>query len=346
MQSNLETLLQRKWNRKTKPGGALGLLETLGIRAGSILQTDTPVPQAPALLVFAADHGLANEGLSAYPKEVTAQMVRNFLKGGAAVNVLARQNGLSLEVIDAGVDAGFAHQPGLTDAKIRRGTRNARHQPAMTSGELDLCFERGAERVRERAAMGCNVLGCGEMGIANTASASLLMSALCGLPVDACTGRGTGLDDAGLRRKRRILAEIRARHTVAEGDTRGTLIAFGGYEIAQMCGAFMEGSRAGMILLVDGFIATVAFLAASRLAPKVADNAVFCHCSDEAGHRRLLSLCGGTPLLDLGLRLGEGTGCALAYPLLTSACHLLNDMASFDEAGVSDQPGRENSQVL
>ena len=332
--TNIKQQLQRIIDQKTKPPGSLGRLEALALQIGLVQGTVSPELKNPHLLVFAADHGAASEGLSAYPTEVTAQMVRNFLAGGAAINVFCRQHGLGLKVIDAGVKAELPLHPGLIDHKIGFGTRNYLKGAAMTVPQLQACFEKSAGLVRQLSAEGCNVLGFGEMGIGNTASASLLMSRLTGLPLERCTGRGTGLNDEQLYHKLMALkkaARIHQQATTAEE----ALAAFGGFEIAQMCGAMLEAHRQGILLLVDGFIATAAFLAASHLQPNIQRNAVFCHQSDEYGHHYLLKYLQARPLLQLGLRLGEGTGCALAWPLLQSAVAFLNEMASFDSAGVS-----------
>lgn len=351
--------LRRRIDSKTKPLGALGRLESLARRIGEAQGTVTPELRRPTVLVFAADHGIAAEGVSAYPREVTAQMVLNFLRGGAAINVFCRQNGLDLQVVDAGVDFDFPPGSGLLPAKVGRGTRNFLYGPAMTGAELDECFRQGAALVESLAQAGCNTVGFGEMGIGNTSSAALLMSRLCGLPLEACTGRGTGLTAAQFERKLAVLQRAQAFHAERDGSGAGggggsgepaqadagavarkALLAFGGFEIAQMAAAMRAAFDRNMLLLVDGFISSVAFLAALRFEPALRKNAVFCHLSEEQGHRALLEYLGAEPLLRLDLRLGEGTGCALAFPLLRSAVGFLNEMASFESAGVS---GRQES---
>ncbi|RSK41176.1 nicotinate-nucleotide--dimethylbenzimidazole phosphoribosyltransferase [Hymenobacter perfusus] len=326
--------IQHKIDHKTKPLGSLGQLESLAWQIGLIQQTLTPELRRPHLLVFAADHGIAREGVSKYPPEVTYQMVLNFVQEGAAINVFCRQNGITLNIIDAGVAGSFAEYPAVIDQKIAPGTRSFLHEPAMTGPECARALEAGAAVVRRVAATGCNVLGCGEMGIGNTSAATLLMHRFTGLPLAECLGRGTGLDDAQLRHKAAVLTTAAATHAHLTAPL-AVLAAVGGFELVQMAGAMLQAAELGMVVLVDGFIATAALLAAAQLHPEVLAYCVFCHQSDEAGHARLLAHLQAKPLLQLGLRLGEGTGCALAYPLLVSAVGFLNEMASFESAGVS-----------
>jgi len=334
----LASALQQKIDQKTKPLGALGQLERLALQIGLIQQTLTPALNAPHLLVFAGDHGAARAGVSAFPQEVTWQMVENFLAGGAAINVFARQNGLTLQVVDAGVAHEFGPCQGLIDAKVAAGTANYLEQPAMTAAQRDFAMARGVALVRELAAGGCNVVGFGEMGIGNTASASLLTHCLTGAPLAECVGRGTGLDDAGLARKRALLGQALTRWQATEGENSplAVLAEFGGLEIAMMAGAMLAAAQARMLVLVDGFIVGSAALVASKCAPAFTDYCVFCHRSAEPGHRAQLQAMAAQPLLDLGLRLGEGTGAALAYPLVQAAVNFMNDMASFASAGVAE----------
>ncbi|HOL65265.1 MAG TPA: nicotinate-nucleotide--dimethylbenzimidazole phosphoribosyltransferase [Accumulibacter sp.] len=330
--------LQARIDSKTKPLGSLGQLEKLALQIGEIQQTLTPRLAQPHLLVFAGDHGAARAGVSAYPQEVTWQMVENFLAGGAAINVFARHNDLSLQVIDAGVAHDFGIRAGLVDAKIAAGTQNYLEQPAMSAEQCQLAIERGATIVRELAGRGCRVLGFGEMGIGNSAAAALLTHCLTGEALAECIGRGTGLNDAGLARKKQLLAQAAARAALPpQADPQRVLAEFGGYEMAMICGALLAGAEAGMLLLIDGFIVTAALMAAVAIAPAVRDYCVFCHRSAEPGHRVLLNALQAEPLLDLGLRLGEGTGAALAWPLVRAAVAFLDEMASFASAGVSDR---------
>jgi len=329
--------IEQKINQKTKPLGALGQLEDLARQVALVQQTLTPTLRQPHLLVFAADHGLAAEGVSAYPPDVTHQMVRNFAAGGAAINVFCRLHGLTLRVIDAGVRGSFADLPAVRDQKIAEGTRNALYGPAMSAAECAQALRLGAAAVDEVAAAGCNVLGLGEMGIGNTSAAALLLHCLTGHPLAECVGRGTGLDAAGLARKQAVLAAAVAAHPgLDRADPLAVLATFGGFEIAQLTGAMLRAAELGMLLLIDGFIASAALLVAWRLAgDAVLPYCVFSHESAEGGHPHLLRVFGARPLLRLGLRLGEGTGCALAYPLLQAAVAFLNEMASFESAGVA-----------
>ena len=327
--------LQHIIDNKTKPTGSLGQLERIALQLGLIQQTLSPQLENPAMFVFAADHGLADEGISPYPKEVTWQMAMNFMKGGAAINVFCRQHDIQIKIVDAGVDFDFPEDSPVIRAKIARGTRNMRHEPAMTTDECQRALEQGAQLVRETSANGCNIIGFGEMGIGNTSASSLLMHRFTGYSIEECTGRGAGLQDAALDRKTILLKEVAEKYTTE--TPLETLATFGGLEIAMMCGGMLEAARLGMVVLVDGFIATAAALTACQFEPEVRDNLFFCHTSDEKGHRLMLSYMKAEPVLNLGLRLGEGTGAALAYPLLVSATKFINEMASFDEAGVSSK---------
>jgi len=329
----LEATLRGKIDTKTKPLGALGRLESLALQIGLIQQTESPKLVRPQILLFAADHGAVAEGISAYPQDVTWQMVHNFLAGGAAINVFSRQADIAVQVIDAGVNHDFPAQTAPRKCKIAHGTANYVHEPAMSDAQCLRAMETGAQLVRECAAQGTNVIGFGEMGIGNTASASLLLHCIGSVPLVECVGRGAGLDDTGLARKLAIIERAAAR-CLGPLAPLEALVEYGGFEIAMMAGAFLAAAEARMVILVDGFIATSALLVASRLYPAVLEYCVFAHVSAEAGHRRMLDLLGGEPLLALGMRLGEGTGAAMCYPLLQSAVGFLNEMASFAAAGV------------
>jgi nicotinate-nucleotide--dimethylbenzimidazole phosphoribosyltransferase len=326
--------LQQLLDNKTKPVGSLGRLEWLAQRIGLILGTESPELKSPQLVVFAADHGLAARGVSAYPSDVTWQMVENFLAGGAAVSVLARQHGIGLTVVDCGVRHDFAPRQGLFIHKVAHGTADALEAPAMTAAQRDTALANGAALVRTLPG---NALLLGEMGIGNTSAASLLMGRLTGLDIVDCTGAGTGLDAAAVQRKVGILREVLARHPDARSPL-DALAAFGGFEIATMVGAVLQAAQERRIIVVDGFIASAAVLVASALQPAVLQRCVFAHRSGERGHALMLAHLRAEPLLDLGLRLGEGSGAALAWPLLQSACALLREMASFESAGVSRTP--------
>jgi len=335
---SLEQRLRARLDRLTKPRGSLGRLEDLAVQVGVLLGSERPRLLEPQVLVFAADHGIADDGVSAYPKAVTGQMLRNYLGGGAAINVLVRQHGLALTLIDAGVQ-GFVPPPAsprLVSRRIGDGTRNCRLGPAMTAPQRDAALAAGREVAAACVAAGSNVLLLGEMGIGNTASAALLLQRLTGWPLEACVGRGTGVDDDGLRRKLAVLAAAAARVDGALPPA-DALAEFGGFEIAMLVGAMLEASSRSCVVVVDGFTVSVAALLAERLAPGVAACCVFSHLSSERAHARLLEHLGVSALLDLGLRLGEGSGAALAWPVLQSSLVLLEQMASFEAAGVSDR---------
>ncbi|NUZ07376.1 nicotinate-nucleotide--dimethylbenzimidazole phosphoribosyltransferase [Piscinibacter koreensis] len=332
----LRLRVQSQLDAKTKPLGALGRLESLTVQLAVALGTDQPALHAPQMVVFAADHGMAARGVSAYPAEVTRQMVLNFLAGGAAVSVLARQHGLALTVADCGVAAEFEPHPMLARLKVpgaERGTADASRGPAMSDTQCRTAIAQGRRLV---AGLPGNVLLLGEMGIANTSAAALLMVRLTGEPLGACTGRGTGLDDAGLAAKRAVLAEALAANAQATHPLQA-LAALGGLEIATMVGAVQQAAASGRVVVVDGFITTAAVAVAAALQPAVLAHCVFAHCSQETGHSRWLKHLGVQALLDLDLRLGEGSGAALAWPLLESACRVLAEMASFASAGVSQR---------
>ncbi|MBX9676389.1 MAG: nicotinate-nucleotide--dimethylbenzimidazole phosphoribosyltransferase [Methylotenera sp.] len=336
---SLKADLSHKINQKTKPLGALGKLEALALQIGQIQHTLTPQLDQPTLLVFAGDHGITQNNVSPYPQSVTAQMVLNFLQGTAAINVFAKQNRMKLRVIDAGVNHIFDAKNVLThaliDAKIAMGTCNFSNQSAMTLKQCEQALTFGATLAKKETGAGCNIMGFGEMGIGNTSSASCLMSVLCGIPIEQCVGRGTGLDDAGLAHKTFILKQAIAHHALNGKDAMRTLACFGGFEIAMMAGAMLGAAEQKAILLIDGFIASAALLVAYKIQPNILDYCVFAHCSNEQAHRQLLAYLNATTLLDLDLRLGEGTGAALAYPLVQAAVNFLNEMASFESAGVS-----------
>ncbi len=327
----LAARLQHRIDHLTKPLGALGRLEALALRIGLLQRTDHPRLVSPQLVVFAADHGLAAQGVSAYPAEVTAQMVGNFLAGGAAVSVLAAQHGLALTVVDAGVRSPPPPHPRLVERRIGPGTADASLGPAMSDADCRAAVDAGRGIV---AGLPGNALLLGEMGIGNTSAAALLVARLTGADIDACTGRGTGLSDAGVAAKRAVLRRVLALHAGRDAPL-DALAAFGGFEIAMMVGAALEAARDRRLVVVDGFIVGAAILVAARLEPTLLDACVFAHRSAEAGHGLLLDALGAEPLLDLGLRLGEGSGAALAWPLVVSAVRLLDGMASFASAGVS-----------
>ncbi|SFV17605.1 nicotinate-nucleotide--dimethylbenzimidazole phosphoribosyltransferase [Pseudoduganella namucuonensis] len=328
----LSAALDHAINNKTKPLGSLGVLESLAKRIGLIQGTVTPSLYKPAILVFAGDHGVVAEGVSAYPQDVTWQMVENFLAKGAAINVFAAQNGCELHVVDAGVNHEFGARDGLLNRKVAAGTRNFAQEPAMTAQQCATALEHGMALAADLPG---NVVGFGEMGIGNTTAAAALMHKLTGIPVAQCVGAGTGLSAEGVLLKQRVIEAAVEKHTATE--PLEVLATFGGFEIAMMAGAMLKAAERRMVLLIDGFIVTSALLVAARMEPAILDYCVFAHCSDENGHQRMLANLGARPLLNLGLRLGEGTGSALALPLLHAAVNFLNQMATFDSAQVSEK---------
>lgn len=337
--ARLSARLQHLLDNKTKPLGSLGRLESLALRIGQVLGTEAPALTQPQMLVCAGDHGLAAKGVSAFPSDVTWQMVENFLAGGAAVSVLARQHGLQLTVVDCGVARRIAPRdtapgaPRLLVRNVAPGTQDASTGPAMSPGQCAQALLNGMDVVRSLPG---NALLLGEMGIGNTSVASLLLARLAGLPLTEVTGAGTGLDAAAIERKRAVLQQ--ALDANAEATTPlAALAALGGYEVATLVGAVLQAALDRRVIVVDGFITSAAVLVASRLQPSVLQRCVFAHRSGERGHSLMLAQMQAEPLLDLGLRLGEGSGAALAWPLLQSACAVLAEMASFESAGVATQ---------
>lgn len=329
----LAARIAREIDLKTKPPGALGRVEALAAQVAALQQTVAPRLERCVLTIFAADHGIAAEGVSAFPPEVTRQMVANFLAGGAAASVFARTLGVELQVVDAGVAGEVPDLPGLIRRPVAPGTANSAAGPAMTAAQLDRALTEGARIARDTPA---DALAFGEMGIANTSAASLVAHKLTGLPLERLVGRGTGLDPAGLAHKLAVLTRAAAR-TPDRLAPEAALAEYGGFEIAMMAGAMAAAAAARRLVLVDGFIATAAAAAVLARAPGLRPALVFCHRSAEAGHGALLDHLGAEPVLDLSMRLGEGTGALLAWPILRASARMLTDMASFAEAGVSDR---------
>lgn len=349
MTTSLQEQLQHKINNKTKPPGSLGILEDIALRVGLIQGTISPAISLPHIVVFAGDHGIAKTGLvNPYPQEVTAQMVLNFLNGGAAINVFCRQHHITLQVVDAGVNQELIPPSSqlkvkggevFLDAKMGYGTGNYLEGPAMSEQAALAAIEKGKAIVKTIAGKGCNCIGFGEMGIGNTSSASLLMSAVMGIPVADCVGRGTGVNDAQLQTKISTLEQVYALHQLQtlHDQPVALLSRAGGFEIAMMTGAYLEAAAQKMVIVVDGFIASAALLVAQLLEPTLLKYCFFAHTSGERGHEKMLQHLQAKTLLHLGMRLGEGTGAALAIPLIQSAVKFLQEMASFESAGVSNK---------
>ena len=334
--SAIRPALQAKIDDLTKPKGSLGRLEELALQVGLIQQTLSPELRHPQNIVFAADHGIVDEGVSIAPKEVTWQQVCHFTHphGTGGVNFLCRQHGFTLKVVDAGVDYDLPRDRGIIDLKVGRGTRNFLHGPAMTEAEMEQCLAGGASVVRQCFEEGSNVLSFGEMGIGNTSPSSIWMSYFTGIPLAECVGAGSGLDSAGIRHKYEVLSRAMANYR-GDGSPRDIIRWFGGFEMVMAVGAMLQAASLRMVILVDGFIMTNCMLAASRLSPEVLDYAVFGHCGDESGHKKVLDALGAKPLLSLGLRLGEGTGAICAYPILDSAIRMINQMDTFSGADIT-----------
>jgi len=321
----------------TKPRGSLGRLEELSIQLAGMKADPFPSVERKAVIVMAADHGVALEGVSAYPAEVTPQMVLNFLHGGAAINALARQAGARVTVVDIGVATEFEPMPGLLRRKVMCGTRNLAQGPAMTREEAELAIQVGDDVLNDEAARGLDIVATGDMGIGNTTPSSAIVAALTGLPVAQVVGRGTGIDDKGLEHKIKVIERALAVNRPDATDAMDVLHKVGGLEIAGLAGVMIAAASRRIPVVVDGFISTAAAMIAIGLAPCVRDYLISAHQSVEIGHQAMLKHLNLTPLLDLNLRLGEGTGAALAFHLIEASTRILREMATFDEAGVSDK---------
>lgn len=334
----MKEAIQDKIDNLNKPKGSLGRLESLAMQVCLIQQTLTPKLAHPCHLLFGGDHGIEREGVSVSPREVTWQQMLNFANGGGGVNMFCRQHGFKLRIIDVGVDYDLSACPGIIDRKIARGTENFLYGPAMTAAQYAKALDVGAEMASLCRAEGCNVVCIGEMGIANTSPSSVWMNLLGGVPLSECVGAGAGLDAPGVNRKLDILTKAVAKFKANTGDCGSpeTVIRhFGGFEMAAAVGAMLKAAELKMAVLVDGFIMTACALAATRLAPCAKDYMIFGHVGDENGHRRLLDLLGAKPLLNLGLRLGEGTGALCSYPIVDSAVRMINEMNDFQHAHIT-----------
>ena len=323
-----------KINNLTKPKGSLGRLEELALQIGLVQQSLCPTLKNPQNIIFEGDHGIADEGVSASPKCITWQQTLNFISGGSGISFLCRQHGFKIKIVDSGVDYDFGENPNIIDMKVRRGTRNFLHEAAMTEDEMSLSIVRGARIAKTCYEEGTNVLSIGEMGIGNTSASSVWMHLFTGIDLEKCIGAGSGLNDSGVRHKCEVLRQAVENFSLEPIPTN-IIRYFGGYEMVMAIGAMLQAAELGMIILVDGFIMTSCILAASKICGDVLDYAIFSHCGDEAGHKLLLDWLGAKPLLNLGLRLGEGSGAVCAFPIVDSAVRMINEMDTFSHAEIT-----------
>ena len=331
---SIERELKDKIDNLTKPKGSLGLLEELAVQIGMIQSSLSPKLNNPYNVIFAADHGVAVEGVSASPQEVTHQMIRNFIEGGAGVNFLANQHNFKLLVVDGGVNANLESVSGVIDRKIAMGTNNYLYGAAMTQDQMERAIEVGSEVVDMCFEDGCNIISFGEMGIANTSASALWMSFLTGIPLERCVGAGSGLCNKGIEHKYNILSKSKERYS-GDGSVYDIMRYFGGIEMVMAVGGMLRAAERKMAIIVDGFIMSSCMLAASQIDVNVLDYAIFGHKGDEAGHKLLIDFMKVKPILDLGLRLGEGTGAICAYPIIDSAVRMVNEMSSFEKVQVT-----------
>lgn len=334
---SLRDAIKDKIDNLNKPKGSLGLLETLAEQICLIQQTLTPTLQHPCHLLFGGDHGIEREGVSVSPRDVTWQQMINFTRGGGGVNMFCRQHGFTLYIIDMGVDHDLTAYTDILNRKIAHGTKNFLYEPAMTEAQFNQAIETGCELVDRCHQDGCNIICMGEMGIANTSPSSIWMHLFGNTPLDECIGAGAGLNNPGLQHKREVLHKAVA-HYIAHSDKENKLeplLYFAGFEMAGAIGAMLRAAELKMTVMVDGFIMSACMLAASQLYPEVLRYAVFGHCGDESGHKRMLGLMHATPLLQLGMRLGEGTGALCAYPIIESAVRMVNEMNNFKNAHIT-----------
>ena len=328
--------IQQKIDHLNKPKGSLGRLEELAMQVCLIQHTLSPSLNHPCHLLLGGDHGIEREGVSVSPREVTWQQMINFTHGGGGVNMFCRQHGFDLSIVDVGVDYDLSDVEGVINRKIARGTRNFLHEPAMSEEQLNRTIEVGCELVDDCAKKGCQILSIGEMGIANTSPSSIWMSLFGDIPLDECIGAGAGLSNPGIEHKRQVLNAALKHYNETMGPSDVNAIRyFGGFEMVAAIGAMLRAAELGLIVLVDGFIMTACAIAAIRLYPAAQDYMIFTHCGDESGHRRMLDIVGAKPLLNLGLRLGEGTGALCAFPIIDSAVRMINEMNNFDTAKIT-----------
>lgn len=333
--AELQAALQHKIDQKTKPIGSLGQMERIALQVGLIQDTLAPKLKKPVMLTVAADHCITDEGVSPVTTDITWQQVLNFVDGGGGIGLFCDVYGFELHVLDAGVNYDFPTHPKLIDKKVRKGSRNFLHEHAMTAEECNKALQNGRDVVRSFAVKGCNVIGFGEMGIGNTSPATALLSVFTKTPVEICTGPGCGLTPDGVSNKARVLKEAIEKHGIAE-KPEDNLARFGGLEIATIAGGMLEAAAQKMLIVVDGFITTSAFMAAYEICPTIKDYAVFAHSSKEQGHKLMLAHMSAEAVMDLDLRLGEGTGAAVAYPIIHGSVEMLNRMTAFEETIVED----------
>lgn len=332
--TEIKRALIDKIDNLTKPKGSLGMLEQLALQIGLIQQTLTPELRNPHNILFAADHGVIEEGVTVSPKEVTWQQLSHFSHGGAGINFLCDQHGFKLVLVDAGVDYDIPANAGIIDMKVRKSTRNFRYEAAMTLEELNLCLERGSEIVDRVYNSGCNIVSFGEMGSGNTSPSSMWMHLFTGIPLIECIGAGAGLDNEGIKHKFEVLNDALSNYK-GNDSVEEKMAWFGGYELAMAVGGMLRAAELGMIIIVDGFIMTNCILAASKINPNVMHYAIFGHQGDEAGHKKVIEAMGVRPILHLSMRLGEGSGAVCAYPIIQSAVNMINNMDSFQKVAVT-----------
>ena len=323
-----------KINNLTKPKGSLGRLEELALKIGLIQQSLSPTLSNPHNILFAADHGIVEENVSKSPKEITWQQLSNFLHGGAGINFLCRQHGFKLLLVDSGVDYDLPYESGIVNMSVGRGTKNFLYGPAMSREEMELCLQRGAEVVSKVHDAGCNVVSFGEMGIGNTSPSSIWMHLLTGISLNLCVGAGSGLDNIGINHKYNVLKKS-VENYKGDGTTEDIISWFGGFEMVMAIGGMLRAAELNMIILVDGFIMTTCMLAASKMHPEVLEYAIFGHQGDEVGHKLLLDSMNQHAILNLGLRLGEGSGSVCCYPIIVSAVNMINEMDNFANASIT-----------
>lgn len=338
---SIKSALIEKIDNLNKPKGSLGMLEDIALQIGLIQQSLEPKLCHPCHLLMGGDHGIEHEGVSVSPREITWQQMINFTRGGGGVNMFCRQHHFDLSIVDMGVDYDLSDHPRILDRKVGWGTKNFLYEPAMTEEQMNRCIEVGAMLVDDCAEKDCNILSIGEMGIANTSPSSIWMSLFGNIPLDECVGAGAGLDTEGIHHKRLILKRSIEQYRLWKeknpqiDEVESVIMYFGGFEMVGAIGAMLQAAEKHIVILVDGFIMTACMLAASRMHPEVLDYAIFAHCGDEKAHRRMLDLMNARPLLNLGLRLGEGTGAICAYPIVESAVYMINEMNNFKNANIT-----------